>query len=125
MAYPYFKLTIMFTLQQPKTPCQADDLRAGNLEALTCYCYRYLKSLTRLAAYISKNELTAADLATANLEQLWHKRKEMKDERAVHHFLSTNMRVICNQWLYEQMIIKGFLEMPEGWKPKYSTVKKV
>ena len=115
----------MLTLQIPKPPCHVADLRSGKLDALTCYCYRYLKSLTRFAAYITKNEIAAPDLATANLEQLWHKRYEMKDERAVHHFLSTNMRVICNQWLYEQMIIKGYLEKPEGWVAKYSRVKKV
>ena len=119
------KLTIMLTLQIPKPPCQADELRAGKLDALTCYCYRYLKSLTRLAAMIIKNEYTAPDLATANLEQLWNKRHEMKDERAVHQFLSTNMRTICNQWLYEQMIINGYLDKPEGWEAKYSRVRKV
>ena len=115
----------MLTLQIPKPPCQADELRDGKLDALTCYCYRYLNSLTRLAAYIIKNEIAAPDLASANLEELWNKRKEMKDERVVHHFLSTNMRVICNQWLYEQMIIKGYLDKPEGWEAKYSQVKKV
>ena len=115
----------MLTLQIPKSPCQADDLRAGKLDALTCYCYRYLKSLTRLAEYITKNEIAAPALAAANLEELWHKRKEMKDERAVHHFLSTNMRTICNQWLYEQLIIKGYLDKPEGWEAKYSRVKRV
>ena len=115
----------MLTFQIPKPPCQADDLRASNLDALACYCYRYLKSLTRLATLIIKNEIAAPDLATANLEELWHKRKEMKNERAVHHFLSTNMRVICNQWLYEQMIIKGYLDKPEGWEAQYSRIKKV
>lgn len=115
----------MLTLQIPKPPCQADDLRASNLDALACYCYRYLNSLTRLAAYLTKNEIAAPHLASANLGELWHKRREMKNERAVHHFLSTNMRVICNQWLYEQLIIKGYLEMPEGWEARYSKVKKV
>lgn len=115
----------MLTLQIPKLLCKADDLRTGNLDALTCYCYRYLKPLTRLAAYIIKNEIAAPDLAAANLEQLWNKRREMKDDKAVRQFLSTNMRVICNQWLYEQMIIKGYLDKPEGWEAKYSRGRKV
>ena len=114
----------MLTLQMPKPPCLVADLRSGKVDALTCYCYRYLKSLTRLAAIIIKNEFVAPDLATANLEQLWNKRHEMKDEQAVHHFLSSNMRVICNQWLYEQMIINGYLDKPVGWAPKYSRIKK-
>ncbi|MBA2499712.1 MAG: hypothetical protein H0V30_08305 [Chitinophagaceae bacterium] len=115
----------MLTLSIPKPPCHPDDLRAGNIDALTCYCYRYLNPLTRLAAWIIKNEFAAPDLATANLEQLWHKRQEMKDEKAVRHFLSTNMRIICNQWLYEQLIIKGYLDKPPDWYPKYSRVRKI
>ncbi len=113
-----------FIFSKQHFPCNTSALQRGELDALTCYCYRYLKALTRLAAIIIKNEFVAPDLATANLEQLWNKRQEMKDERAVHHFLSTNMRVICNQWLYEQMIINGYLVKPEGWAPKYSRIKK-
>jgi hypothetical protein len=107
-----------------KRPCNPTALQQGDIDALTCYCYRYLKPLTRYAAYITKNEIAAPDLANASLEQLWNKRLGMVDERTVHRFLCKNIRTICNQWLYEQLIIQGYLSMPDGWQPKYSKMEK-
>jgi hypothetical protein len=106
-----------------KKPCNATALQRGELDALTCYCYRYLKPLTRYAAYVIKNEYAAPDLAAINMEHLWNRRHEIIDERSVHNFLRKNMYIICCQWLHEQLIIQGFLPAPEGWAPKYSKME--
>ena len=113
----------MLTPQIPKPPCHADDLRAGKLDALTCYSYRYVNLLTRYAVYITKDHFAAAELAAASLHRLWDHRQHMFTDRAVHNFLRTNCYVLCCLWLHEQLVLRGIIHAPPTWKPRFAKQK--
>lgn len=94
----------MLTSFTPKPPCQPDDLRAGNLDALGCYVFRYLKVLSRYAQYYTRNSHIAEDLATNALEKLWENRAKMETHRCVHRFLHRQIyQEVCN-WMRQRIM---------------------